>query len=467
MKYIKFLLVMMAVFATIGTGFCQRNLILTHGFGDNNTSWNVYRPFLANIANTASNNAIVRRAGYDSNLGVASGATEVDGNINLTGGTQNIAIGQSMGGIVLREIDRDRVTFPTQNFGGIITLGSPNRGGVLLNALRAGTVQAQLHDGCSHVGGAISTAVLASATISPGFLAGFGVALGGAIYGIKNTFCNDANDLINQRLPANDAPLTARDLSEGSNVITGLTTSNTPTFKVGVFGIEESPVHMRVLSSLKNDPFNQPLANSLSEANTDQEFVDLFNLARDIVTVGEAVFIMAAITLSICAIWNWPLLYPAVICAWAAYEWSALRRWLNQSESKWHAVIGAGGFFQETVNFRTFTCNSQLDDAYDLYDTRRITLGQLRLIEQRLNADPNCFANLPQTVWFPINNQSDGLFNAGTQRIPTDPNNPSHVVNLPVEGVNHREFFNHPAMSQAFTAIFAGQRGVNQFFLIQ
>jgi hypothetical protein len=100
-----------------------------------------------------------------------------------------------------------------------------------------------------------------------------------------------------------------------------------------------------------------------------------------------------------------------------------------------------------------------------LYDTRRITLAQLRLIEQRLNANPNCFAFVPQTISFPINNESDGLFNSGTQRIPLDPNNSFHVVNLPVLGVNHREFFNHSNMTTVFTQIFSGLTPADIFFI--
>jgi hypothetical protein len=61
------------------------------------------------------------------------------------------------------------------------------------------------------------------------------------------------------------------------------------------------------------------------------------------------------------------------------------------------------------------------------------------------------------TVSFPINNESDGLFNAGTQRIPTDPFDQSHVVNLRVDGVNHREFYNHRNMTQLFNDIFSGR----------
>jgi hypothetical protein len=376
-----------------------------------------------------------------------------------------------MGGIVLRELDRQ---LPTQNFGSIITLGSPNRGGALLNALTAGTIQAELNDGCNHVAGAIGSGMVVVGTMAalgPQIIPGLGeltFMTGSAIAIFRGKICDEIINSVNATLPTTTAPQTVADLSESTQnnpnaLLDVLNNSNTPTFKIGVFGVENSPVHMRLLSSLK--PQNAPFNKSLNVSNTDQELVDLFNVVNDVVTTGEVVFIVGAALLSIGAIWNWPLLIPAAICAWAAYEWGGLRRWLDQSESKWHAVIGAGGFFSELVNRRVFICDDALNNVFDLYENRQITLAQLRLFQQRLNADPNCFTIMPQSVSFPINNQSDGLFNAGTQRIPLDPNSGTHVVNRQVNGVNHREFFNHPSMTQEFTTIFAGNSGADPFFI--
>ena len=99
------------------------------------------------------------------------------------------------------------------------------------------------------------------------------------------------------------------------------------------------------------------------------------------------------------------------------------------------------------------------------YENRRISQAQARLIEQRLLADPNCFETISTVVSLPINYESDGMFNAGTQRIPLDPDDNTHVVNREVRGVNHREFFNHPSMTQEFRTIFAGNSGANPFFI--
>jgi hypothetical protein len=347
----------------------------------------------------------------------------------------------------------------------------------MVNAMRSGFVQAEFQDGCNKTANAISSGLTAiSATGLVGAAVGtvFGNTAGsvanrlvgqtGSVLDIFGSFlCVGFISYVNTLLPPETAPRSAIDMSVGSTIVNNLNSSNTPTPKIGLFGVEESPVHIRLMGSYRKTPSLQPLGGD----NTDADMVDAFNLMRDVVLVGEITFIVATIIYSWNAIWNWSALYPAIACAWAAYDWAMLGRWLAQSESKWHALIGAGGSYTETVNFRLFTCMSTLDDAYDLYDRRRMTAAQLRLIETRLYADPNCFTMMQVPIQFPINYQSDGLFNAGTARIPTDPNDERHVINLPVDGANHQELLNHRNMTIRFREIFSGQTRANSFFITQ
>ena len=259
MKNIKNLLLLFALAILTEQGLCQRDVMLVHGFGDNNSAWNVYQPFLQGFIGQPT--ASVFRRGYVTGQGVQRGINDVTS--FLSSDNQRIAIGQSMGGIVLRERDRQ---VPNTSFGGIITLGSPNRGGALLNALQNGTVQAELQDGCSEVTQAVGAGTAAlSFSLPIGSHLFFGIGTSIAIF--SNRICSEIINQVNSSLPTATAPQTVADLSEGSQIINDLTNSNTPTFKIGVFGVENSPVHMRVLSSLQNDPFGQPLDAN----NTDQE----------------------------------------------------------------------------------------------------------------------------------------------------------------------------------------------------
>jgi hypothetical protein len=457
MKHIKAILFLIGCFAAFNTGYAQRNIILSHGFGGDDASWNVYQPQLRAMLTSPQN---VSRASYTSALGVGVGSTQV-GN-QVPNNNQNIAVAHSMGGIVWRNLDRLQ---PTQKAGGIITLGSPNRGGAILNSIQNGTIEAELRSGCTEAADVVGSTALAFGVSGLfGAVASTALAIGGPVFvAFKDNLCGGFFNRLRTGLPsATSQPL--QDMMVGSTLINTLNNANTATKKVGVFGVEESPVHIRVLGSFFAQPSSKPLNVGVADA-TDIEAVNAFNTVNDVMAAGEAVFIVATVAYMINAIWNWSLLFPAMACAWAAYEWGDFRRWLAQSESRWHATIGAGGFFTETVNSRVFTCQSAMQDIYDLWESRRISAAQMRLMRANLQANPNCWATMPVEINFPINNESDGLFNAGTARIPTDPNDARHVVNERVEGANHQELLNHFRMTRKFSDIFAGRTNADRFFI--
>jgi pimeloyl-ACP methyl ester carboxylesterase len=469
MKNIKFLILLFTFVVQVShlNGQPDRDFVLMHGLGDGNNAWRIYTPFLQSLPSGR-----VRRVyptGYDVTQGVQVGVNWVNAQFSRNSNSQGIAIGQSMGGIVARESDRQH---PNVNYGGIITLGSPNRGGAILNGLQTGTVQAELYSGCKEMADAAGASTIAvglnipsSSNLVVGIILGLFqqafISTGASVVAFQNLLCTELIDNINLNIPTRTVPRTATDLSEGSGILATLNSTNTPSFKIGVFGVENSPVHMRVLSSLRNPSFlMQP------DVTNDEELVQTFHKVRDILNSLGSGFATIAVVQAINAIWNWPLLISAAVNAWASYECFDAVFWLNRSESKWHQLIGAGGFYTEQRGFRwlTSTCQQQINDAFDLYEQRQMSQQQWSLIHQMIYSDPTCFETVVSTVSFPINNESDGLFNAGTQRIPTDPFDPSHVINLQVDGVNHREFYNHSSMTQRFQQIFRGETEANRFF---
>jgi hypothetical protein len=448
MKYIKKSLCILLCLGVISVN-AQRRIILSHGFGGDSSTWKVYQPELGRMLTSVRPEG-VDIVNYNSRRGVYSARQEVAGKV--ANNNLNIAVVHSMGGLVWRELDRFQ---PGNKAGGIITLGTPNRGGTMMNALRNGTIQAELQGGCEKFGSAIASALLSTG----------GGLIGTPLFFFKGQLCSSVIDDLNNKLPTVTAPRSVQDMSEGSPLINNLTNSNTPTFKIGVFGVENSPVHIRLFSSFKIGPSSRPLAQTIEACNTDQELVDEFNTVIDIVAAGESIFLALTATYTRNLIWNWSLLIPAILSSWAASEWGDLKSWLVQSESRWHAMIGAGGFFTEMVNTRVFTCNDALDAIYDSWESRRISVAQMRLMKANLYADPNCFRIMPSEISFPINLESDGLFNAGAARIPTDPNSADHVVNLRVDGANHQELLNHFNMTARFREIFSGSTPANRFFI--
>jgi hypothetical protein len=176
-------------------------------------------------------------------------------------------------------------------------------------------------------------------------------------------------------------------------------------------------------------------------------------------TIANVCFYAAILT------WNFVLLITGVACLWAAYEVSDTSRFLSGSETRWNALIGAGGFFTEIVNRRVFSCGRDLNTLFHVFARGQITSEDMQSMRANLFADPNCYQVIATPVLFPINNQSDGLFHAGAARIPEDPNSIDHVVNLEVEHANHQELVNHSNMTVLFEAIFAGRTKANLFFV--
>jgi pimeloyl-ACP methyl ester carboxylesterase len=308
MKYIKVILVISFSLALISTNNAQRNIILSHGFNGNDASWNVYQPFLKGLLNTPNE---VRRASFNSIEGVQRGVDEVTNQVSDN--SQNIAVVHSMGGLVWRTLD---IAQPGRKAGGIITLGTPNRGSTALIALKNGTAEALLNDGCNKIGLSISSATLAA------WAAGYGGAytfVGGTTLTLfQNAICTEIINDQRQTFPTATAPNSIRDMSEGSGVITNLNNFNTPTFKIGLFGVEASPVHMRLFSSNRKN--HAPAQQPLNVSDTDEDLVAKFYMVLDHVLTIEVIFIIATINYSYNAIWNWSLLIPAMLCAWAAYE---------------------------------------------------------------------------------------------------------------------------------------------------
>ena len=163
MKNIKILLVVISFLAFIGSTNSQRTIYFTHGYGDDNIRpWRIYTPFI----NQLPGRPTTIPTPYISDLGVGSAVSQVNNQMNFSANSNsnNIAIGQSMGGIVLRESDRLN---PRRRFGGLITLGSPNRGGAVINAMQNGQVESLFQEGCTEMSQAVGVSLFAFAVHMP------------------------------------------------------------------------------------------------------------------------------------------------------------------------------------------------------------------------------------------------------------------------------------------------------------
>ena len=131
----------------------DRNVLWSHGLGENAATWNQMEAIFDAERRMSLGN---QSPGYASFNGVAAATNETVNDIEAVFGQagsrnpNNIGIGHSMGGNVLRNIDVTEVG-ADQRFGGIITVGTPNDGAAIVNSIDNGDVDAAITHACGEL----------------------------------------------------------------------------------------------------------------------------------------------------------------------------------------------------------------------------------------------------------------------------------------------------------------------------
>ena len=471
MKIKIYIILIVGIIYSNGVKAQNRNIYLVPGSGGDASMFNIY----SNYLNTQfSGRATANTLGFNSSQSIQDIGTSLAN--GMTNNSQNIAVGQSMGGLLVRGIDN--VT-PNTKFGGLITMGTPNKGGAIFNNIQ----QAKdiINQGINEIIDIGVTAIDWVPLI--GWIASqFNI---GEYFRnqILTGFNRELDNQLNEKVPIS----LRQNLQENSTIINNLNNSNSNTFKIGVFGVENSPIHWRLLDSyLNNNPWNLPLNTT---GDNERQINDIYNIRTEIVSWRNA------LASWYCDWWAWITLAPA--CFYLELALNDIRsemqeaiNWFDNSEAQWHQVIGAGGFYTEKRYITSIKPEYQqaINDLYNLLyepcDGVALSIKDIGKIETNVGGgvsdacqqrwydlfaqirsienDPAAYQQVLTDVQLPINYQSDGLFNAGSQRLPYDASNPN-VVNVKVEGVNHAEFYNHPNVTNFFYNTFTGnQRDENQ-----
>jgi PGAP1-like protein len=466
MKYIKFSITLFLFLICYNCTFGQsKDLTLIHGLNESSSDWKVYNLnfFRSNFSKV---DKVFTPDYYSQGPTTASSIIYNifgTGQGSLKTADKNIVIGHSMGGVVALKADIDHIN-NNPKFGGIITMGSPNRGALVANAMLNGTLQNELQSGCVKITGAVSSSFIAlslSPNIVPLFLRSILLSGGLGLNIYSNNLCNMQ---ISQVFSGYDSSINTQ-LSEGSPLISSINNQMTATPKIAVYGVEESPVHIRLLGSAISKPTDKPLDVS----NTDEQMVAAFHATIDIFDLGEAYFAGNSVIDIIFGFIDWELWVAAAANGYAAYEFADASSWISNSESRWLQIIGAGGFYPENHIIRRLSAYwaQEYERVLDVVDVfkpnRQLVLNALAEARWILSV-PGHYENVSITYQIPINYESDGFINAGSQRLLNDALDPSHIVNEKVNGVNHLEFYNRRNMTIEFKSILKGQTNANQFF---
>ena len=442
----------------------DRNIIWVHGLKGSQASWAHYDNVFE-----AERKINTVRGTHDTDHGLddaANGATSWV-NTTLAGGAHNstnMAIGHSMGGLIIREMDRT-TTGSNKQFGGFITVDTPNKGAYIANSILNGTAANAISSTCN--------SLLAGPNAS---------GWTGSLF--NDISPSDYCDLMGASFPSSFiTTATAQSIAEGSSDINTLASYNSSLPRIAIWGQENSPVHWRMVSSMirenpnltDNATLNNVLA-AISQGN-DSWFITVANVSKGIYNTMRIFYTVQG---NFCS--TWPMTWvPGCASAasskyYKAAQWNKGKNWFTNSEALWTSVIG--GTQTTTTTYTTLEWVPCPDDFYPPYIPQGVQ-GNEEAYQKRIdpyndgplprNIDP-CedgegeWVEVTHTTTTTVNHPTDGVVTKYTQKMTGV--SASNTFEIP--GANHfevRDMSDSPQgdlTKQTFDAIF--NRGVNNFF---
>ena len=390
-KLSKYIFILLATIFFNNLSAQERNVIWVHGLDGSESSWAYYESIFSEEREINSH-----RETYNTSVGIDHTANQVIGTIDNDLGAQathprNIAIGHSMGGLTIRDIDR--LTGNNKRFGGLITVASPHYGAPIANSILDGSLESAAENACEK----ISAGPIAEYITLPWNFAG---NMNNDIlcnYFIDNESVQDiqGNSSVNS------------DLRVGSSTINAINSHNTTTPTICIYAEEETPVHWRMFSS------------EVSDNENDNEIVSDVNTAKNIWKAYRDYNIGKAIANS----WN-P--WAAALYHNRARQWKKGMDWIDDSENIWCTLIKTSRTESYTHSYWDYQCVYDDWNPYPEYPERPI-------------APPHeCewkWVYVTETSYVTVNYPSDGLLPEYTQKLNNLPGGNYYHVS----GANHLE----------------------------
>ena len=366
----------------------DRNVVWVHGLRGDASSWEHYDNL---FKEERKMNTL--RGWHTSTLGINVAANSVKAHmIGFYGSTEatnprNIGIGHSMGGLMLREVDR--MVTGNKKFGGLITVATPNYGAPIVNSIIDGSVNSAKDNALDK--------------LSAGPFAEFlgihwEIVSGVTVQKISDWFINDK---------INDYEDDSFDLRVGSPTIDSINSYPTTIPQISIWAEENSPVHWRLASS--------------SKGWSDHNLVNYVNNARFAYNAHYA----SNLSIAISHFWN-P--FVAAIFYHKASEWKKGRDWIDDSETIYSSLIKTTRTEPETY-WQEVWVPCPYPPNYPPLPEANNTASK--------NVDPDCGEWLWQefTRYVTVNYPSDGLLPQYTQELQNIPAGNRYKVS----GANHVE----------------------------
>ena len=322
----------------------HRDLNWVHGIFGDEGAWESFDPYFSNIFDITT-----KRVSYSSHGGLdAAGAETLP---QLTTESENpFVVAHSMGGLVTRSMHR----IDPEAFTGYITFGTPHDGARFANNVLNGDVEAYTTNFIDEVIIEPFAALNAGAAfLSLGWFEYFGtnnpVLLSGAIFGVINNMITNGSE------PTDTDVNTLLDLRENGEYVNNLPHPSVP--KINYYGVEDSPVHWRFLSSFIAGPgFNTPFGT----VSGDDVLPAAMVLIETTYEVGYYTSLAGAVTCGVLSFFNPGCIPEAAYFGNLAYQLNDGINTLQQSEAGWLDLIGC-------VDFNGYDCQYLTYYTYD-YD---------------------------------------------------------------------------------------------------
>ncbi len=430
----------------------DRNVVWVHGFEGSNQSWNRYSDKFQNEYKMHCWRTQYSNSGNpafpDANS-IPEAAQIVQNDLTNTGiapNPNNIFIAHSMGGLVTREIDRQRTgSVQPELFGGFVTFSTPHKGAIIAKNVMEGKADEFIDDGIRSLLKPLSIPIIGTILINSATI-------------------NDHIHLIS-KIFAKRGP--ALQLASNSDYIRDLGYFNSGSKKIITVAARESGEKLwREVSSLALHPPSEIGFHTYGDNDLPQKMNNLRGAYNGAGIVSAAIAVVSAFKFNPIAAARWGV---------RSVQFFAGASWIKNAPKVWDNLVGANRTEQRQVTNRQIRqdiidlwmnwqdnmgCETNRSPGRDCSFNRFIgTLSP--------NDRDNLYETVTSTVTVPIiNEDNDGI-------VLTSSSNGLDYANAKIEtrlrtdlGVNHQECMNHEFITEIFVNdIFSGNR--DRFFILE
>ena len=400
-----FSLILMAMSAQ-----AQKNVYWIHGFNDSSDFWERYR-----ITITPDNKG--EKIQWNGDFSLQENAVNVDWKIKSEGRSPSILIGHSAGGLVSRSVQQ-----LNSNVKGVITVGTPNRGAGVADALKNNSLNNVAEDAINRVEDALdvgsqATAMSVTSFITPvsrlvAKLMSEGIIDVNGIADLGQSLANDFIEGLKEYFLKFSA---TSDMLSSSSYLKNINSSKVSVPIINIYGNENEKRLVRIASSA----YYKNSAVSLSNMNDllyDDRFNDIYKGVLGVFTALESIHYTRGTLDALLGIFYPPSFSASAMNFYAASKWASVKRFVEYDvHNDWSEIIGA-------VH----------------YEKKTYTTGIL-------------WWKKKHTKYVPVYEKHDGFIPNKSSMM--DASMGVNILNREVKGVNHMEMSSHPDMRALFENI--------------